>query len=227
MNPFKLLPKRLKRRMFRYTPAGFPDIASCGAFYDARHTVFAGDDMMILEYSGQPAQRHLFDRAIALLPPKGKILDLGCGLGHLLAYLDEKGFAYESYHGIDVSQRMVNVVSKRFAGHAAASFEVRDILKDTLPTGSFDTGYIMSVLGYPIGEDPLQTMMEILRRTFDACRMGIVFSHLVTGRKEGLTFTTVPTELAAHCEEIFGATAQIDDDGINFTYLIALWHKEK
>jgi len=88
MNPFRLLPKRLKRRMFRYTPAGFPDPAACGAFYDVRHTVFSGDDMMVLEYSSVQAQRRLFERAISL--------------------------PYESYHGIDVSERMVQGACRRF-----------------------------------------------------------------------------------------------------------------
>jgi SAM-dependent methyltransferase len=224
MNPFRLIPRRLKRRMFRYTQAGFPDPASCGAFYDARSTLFSGDDMMALEYSGTDAQRHLFERATSLLPPGGRILDLGCGLGHLLIYLDEKGLSYESYHGIDVSPRMVTEASRRFEGKTCASFEVRDILTEPLAPGSFDTGYILSVLGYPIGDDPVATMMEIIERTFSACREGIVLSHLAPGRKEGLKFTTVPEELGARCEEELGAKAQIDDDGVAFTYLLALRH---
>ncbi len=206
--------------MFRYTPAGFRNLSACAAFYDVRHTVFAGDDMLILEYSGPQAQRRLFDRATSLLPPQGKVLDLGCGLGHLLTYLDEKGRPHESYHGIDVSERMVEEAKERFGER----FEVRDILSDPLPQGSFDTGYILSVLGYPIGQDPIGTMMEIIEQTFQACRVGIVISHLATGRKEGLKFTTVPQELATRCEAELGAHAQIDDDGVDFTYLLALRH---
>ena len=224
MNPFHLLPKRLKRRMFRYTPAGFPDPASCGAFYDARYTIFSGEDMMALEYSGTEAQRRLFARATSLLPPSGKILDLGCGLGHLIDYLDEHSLSYASYHGIDVSEHMVAEAGRRFAKKECASFEVRDILIDPFTPGSFDTGYILSVLGYPIGEDPLATMMEIIEKMLSACRVGIVLSHLAPGRKEGLKFTTVPKELASRCEQELGATAQIDDDGIDFTYLLSLRH---
>ena len=139
---------------------------------------------------------------------------------NLLAYLDEKGCPYKSYHGIDVSERMVEEAKKRLGER----FEVRDILRRPLPPGSYDTGYILSVLGYPIGQDPIGTMMELINQTFQACRVGIVFSHLVTGRKEGLKFTTVPQELAARCEQELGARAQIDDDGVNFTYLLALQH---
>jgi len=206
--------------MFRYTPAGFSDVSSCAAFYDVRHTVFAKDDMMILEYSRPQAQRRLFERATTLLPPQGKVLDLGCGLGHLLAYLDENQLPHEDYRGIDVSERMVKKATDRLGER----FEQRDILKRPLGPGSFDTGYILSVLGYPIGENPVKTMMEIITTCFEACRVGIVFSHLAADRKEGLKFTTVPQELATRCEAELGARARVDDDGVDFTYLLALWH---
>ena len=224
MNLFRLLPKSLKKRMFRYTPVGFPDPASCGAFYDARYTIFSGEDMMALEYSGTEAQRRLFARATSLLPPSGKVLDLGCGLGHLIDYIEETSLSYDSYHGIDVSEHMVTEAGRRFAGKGCASFEVRDILIDPFTPGSFDTGYILSVLGYPIGENPVATMMEIIERMFSACRVGIVLSQLAPGRKEGLKFTTVPEKLAVRCEKELESKAQIDDDGVDFTYLLSLRH---
>jgi len=207
--------------MFLYTPAGFSDVPSCGAFYDVRTTVFAGEDMMVLEYSDAEAQRRLFDRATRLLPPCGKVLDLGCGLGHLLDYLEEKSPAYEEYWGIDVSERMVAEARRRRGDR----FEQRDILIAPFEEGRFDSGYILSVLGYPIGEDPMATMLAILEKALSACRVGIVFSHLAAGRKEGLRFTTVPEDLASRCEKAFGARVEIDDDGADHTYLLALRHR--
>ena len=224
MNPLQLLANRLKKRMFRYTPSGFPDPTACGAFYDARVGLLGGDDMMVLEYSGVEAQERLFTRATKLLSPRGQILDLGCGLGHFIHYLGEKHIPYTDYHGIDVSKRMIDEATKRHSDRNNISFEHRDVLEDPLPPASFDTGYILSVLGYPIGDDPMKSMMRIIENAFAACRTGIAFSHLVTGRKEGLKFTTVPEELAARCEKDFGAQVEIDDDGKDFTYLIALRH---
>lgn len=224
MKPLRSIAKKLKKRMFRYTPSGFPDPEACGAFYDARVGLLSGDDMMVLEYSGVEAQKRLFARATDLLPPQGRVLDLGCGLGHLIAYLDEKKLLYAAYHGIDVSSRMIDEASKRYSGRDNISFEHRDVLENPLPPASFDTGYILSVLGYPIGDDPMDSMMAIIENSFSACRSGIVFSHLVSGRKAGLRFTTVPQELAARCESELGAKVEIDDDGEDFTYLIALRH---
>ena len=219
MNLFRLLPRGLRRRMFRYTPVGFPDVASCGAFYDVRTTVFQGEDMMVLEYPRPEMQRRLFERATRLLPPRGKVLDLGSGLGDLLSYFDERRLPYDEYLGIDVSERMVAEARRRHGER----FEHRDILTAPFEAGRFGTGYILSVLGYPIGEDPAATMMTIIGRAYTACQRGIVFSHLVSGRKEGLTFTTVPERLAAECERALGAQAEIDDWG-SFTYLLALRH---
>jgi SAM-dependent methyltransferase len=210
--------------MFRYTPAGFPDPKACGAFYNARVGLLKGDDMMVLEYSGVEAQERLFARAMTLLPPQGEILDLGCGLGHLISYLDEKQLPYANYHGIDVSSRMIDEASKRYSGRNEVSFERRDVLEDSLPPARYDTGYILSVLGYPIGDNPMRSMMAIIENAFSACRTGIVFSHLATGRKEGLKFTTLPEELAVRCERELGAKVEIDDNGEDFTYLIALRH---
>jgi len=224
MKPLQILVKNLKKRMFRYTPSGFPDPEACGAFYDARVGLLSGDDMMVLEYSGVEAQKRLFARATDLLPPQGRILDLGCGLGHLIAYLDEKKLLYETYHGIDVSLRMIDETRRRYSGRSNVLFERRDILKQPLSPASFDAGYILSVLGYPIGDNPMGSMMAIIENSFSACRTGIVFSHLVSGRKEGLKFTTVPQELAVRCESELGARVEIDDDGKDFTYLIALRH---
>lgn len=221
MNLFRLLPRRLRRRMFLYTPPGFPDVPSCGVFYDARTTVFAGEDMMTLEYSAAAAQRRLFDRATRLLPPEGRILDLGCGLGHLLEYLEERKLAREHYWGVDVSERMVAEAARRYGQR----FEQRNILEAPFEEAQFDTGYILNVLGYPIGKDPAAAMLEIVGRTFAACRVGIVLSHLAAGRKEGLRFTTVPEDLASRCEKAFGARTAIDDDGAEPTYLLALRHR--
>lgn len=225
MNFFRLLPERLRRRMFRYTPAGFPDAPSCGTFYDVRHTVFSGDEMMILEYSGREAQERLFARATRLLPPQGRILDLGCGFGHLADFLDREGLVYDAYHGIDVSARMVDAARRSHPSNGRIAFEQRDLLAQPLVPGSFDTGYILSVLGYPIGEDPVGTMMAIIEKTVSICRKGVVLSHLAAGRKAGLRFTTVPEDLAKRCEEAFGVVARIDDDGTDFTYLLSLQHE--
>jgi len=219
----RLLPRSWQRRIRNYAPRGFRDAASCGAFYDARSRLFCGDEAAVLEYSSLDVQRRLFERAVAALPPHGRVLDVGCGLGHLVDFLEERGFPVSSYHGIDVSVAMIEAARSHLGEEKAVSFEIRDLTQSGLPENGHDVGYIISVLGYPIGPEPMTTMMQMLRTAFSACTDGLVFTHIMDGRRERpLAFPTIPEELASRCECELGAKATIHDDGADFTYLISL-----
>jgi len=226
MSFLRLLPESWRRRIRDYAPRGFPDAESCGAFYDARSRLFRGDAAAVLEYSSLAVQERLFERAVHLLPPHGRILDIGCGLGHLFEFLERRGIDVEHYHGIDVSAAMIHAAEDRLGADDRVGFELADLTKTRLPKGGHDVGYLISVLGYPIGRDPLGAMMRVLGSALDACSEGIAFTHVTGGRRERpLAFPTVPEDLAKACERELDATADIDDDGIDFTYLIVLRHR--
>jgi len=226
MSFLRLLPESWRRRIRDYAPRGFPDAESCGAFYDARSRLFRGDAAAVLEYSSLAVQERLFERAVHLLPPHGRILDIGCGLGHLFEFLERRGIDVEHYHGIDVSAAMIHAAEDRLGADDRVGFELADLTKTRLPKGGHDVGYLISVLGYPIGRDPLGAMMRVLGSALDACSEGIAFTHVMGGRRERpLAFPTVPEDLAKACERELDATADIDDDGIDFTYLIVLRHR--
>jgi SAM-dependent methyltransferase len=225
MSFLRLLPHSWQQRIRNYAPRGFPDVVSCGAFYDARARLFSGDDAIVLEYSNFSVQRKLFERAVEALPPHGRVLDVGCGFGHLVDFLDERKIPFDDYRGIDVSQTMVDRASARLAKRDDVRFEVRDVTNDPLTPDVHDVGYVISVLGYPIGRDPMATMMGILGNVFAACTDGLVFSHVAGGRRKApLAFPTVPEELAAQCERHLGAEATVYDDGVDFTYFLTLRH---
>lgn len=67
-----------------------------------------------------------------LLPPKGRILDVGCGPGNDTTYFIEKGF---SVVGIDLSKEMVSLASGR---EARAKFLEMDMRHPTFDDNSFD-----------------------------------------------------------------------------------------
>ena len=225
MSLLRLLSERWQRRIRNYAPRGFPDVRSCGAFYDARSRLFRGDEAAVLEYSSLGAQERLFERAVHLLPPHGRVLDIGCGLGHLFDFLERRGVDVDRYHGIDVSAAMLEAARARLGTNDRVDLELVDLTKTRLPKAGHDVGYLISVLGYPIGRDPMRVMMSILQRAFDACAEGIVFTHVTGGRRDRpLAFPTVPDELARTCERQLEAIAEIDDDGIGFTYLVCLRH---
>ncbi len=59
----------------------------------------------------------------ALIPPAGRILDLGCGPGNTAAFLQEQGFSVDA---VDASREMVRVAETKF-GVKAICAEFSDI----------------------------------------------------------------------------------------------------
>jgi len=89
----------------------------------------------------------------------GRILELGVGAGRVSGYLIDLG---ESFHGIDISPRMVEHCRARYPG---GTFETRDLRElDVFGDGSFDlvfAGY--NVLDI-VGDDERRRVLGEIRR---------------------------------------------------------------
>ena len=215
------LPRFLRRRMALVKPRRFPDQEAYAAFFDARYELLSGDDMAILEYPDRETQRLLFSRATSLVDLKGKsILDVGCGLGYLKGFLDEQGVPYKSYLGVDLARNMVKGARERFGDF----FQRRDVLSEPFPEGSFDVVFLISVLGYPIGDDPEAYMNQLLSALFRICREALVFTHLAPGRRaEPSDFTYDPQQLLAWCKANLSHQAELLDEPSWVTYYIGVY----
>jgi SAM-dependent methyltransferase len=221
MSIFRLLPKGMKRRMSRFKPTHFPDHHAYAEFFDLRSKLFAGDDMMVLEYPDRRTQEEFFKHAVEKFDLKEKkIIDVGCGLGYLKKYLDEHAPGYRSYLGVDLSAEMVRGAQERFG---ESHFIRRDILAEPFPENEFDVGFLISVLGYPIGDDPESYMKQLLKELFRINRVGIAFTHLAPGRREEPSdFTYDPKEMARWCRAELSERVTLDDWGI-LTYVVAVY----
>lgn len=215
------LPRFLRRRMALVKPRRFPDQEAYAAFFDARCELLAGDDMDVLEYPDRETQKLVFSRATSLVNLKGKsILDVGCGLGYLKGFLDEQGVPYRSYLGVDLSRNMVEGAKSRFGNF----FQRRDVLADPFPEGSFDVVFLISVLGYPIGDDPEAYMKEFLAALFRISKQALVFTHLAPGRRqEPSDFTYDPERLLAWCREHLSPEVRLLDEPSWITYYIGVY----
>ncbi len=70
------------------------------------------------------------------LQKRFKLLDLGCGYGGLIDFLNTTKINKQiDYHGIDLSAEMIVAAKQQFPNH---SFESKDILVDKLTENSFD-----------------------------------------------------------------------------------------
>jgi len=215
------LPRFLRKRMASVKPRWFPDQEAYATFFDARYELLSGDDMGILEYPDRDTQQLVFSRATSLVELAGRtILDVGCGLGYLKGFLDEKGIPYKSYLGVDLAPNMVRGARARFGDF----FQRRDVLADPFPEGSFDVVFLISVLGYPIGDDPEAYMKRLLRTLYSFSREALVFTHLAPGRRnEPSDFTYAPEKLASWCREQLSPQVKLLDDPTWVTYYIGVY----
>jgi len=217
---FSKLWGRVRRRMALYKPKRFRDHYEYAAFFDARNIVLAGDDMAVLEYPDEAVQQKIFRHAVEKFDLTGrKILDVGCGLGYLKRYLDTQGVGYRSYVGIDLSEKMIVGATKRFGPY----FERRDVLAQPFAENEFDVVFLLSVLGYPISDDPFGYMSTLLRELFRVAREGLVFTHLAPGRRqESSDFTVAPEDMARWCRGNLSQDVTLDDTLGLVTYVVAV-----
>ncbi len=76
----------------------------------------------------------------SLIMPKARVLEIGCGLGELLASLDASRKV-----GFDISPRMIELAKKR---HPELELRVCDLESDALPEGPFDAILLSDVVGH-------------------------------------------------------------------------------
>ena len=75
-----------------------------------------------------------------LVPPGGRVLEIGCGLGDLLASMPTSRCV-----GVDVSPRMIELARMR---HPALDLRVADVHRDPLPEGPFDFIVFSDAVGH-------------------------------------------------------------------------------
>jgi SAM-dependent methyltransferase len=104
---------------------------------------------------------------------KGKaVLDLGCGLGCLHAYLKARGWT-GTYTGFDLLGPMVTEASIRFPG---VRFEQRDIVSD--PPGETWDVVLMSGLFNHLVKDNLAQVREVVGAALPLAREALAFNIL-------------------------------------------------
>jgi SAM-dependent methyltransferase len=76
----------------------------------------------------------------SLIMPRSRVLEVGCGLGDLLASL-----AGSTGVGIDISGRMIELARER---HPSLDLRVADVERDALPEGPFDVIVFSDAVGH-------------------------------------------------------------------------------
>jgi ubiquinone/menaquinone biosynthesis C-methylase UbiE len=122
------------------------------------------------------------------------ILDVGCGLGHLVDYLIAKQFT-GGYKGIDIVDEMIVRAKKR---HPLYLFQTNDI--DSIPVESHDYVLASGIFAFV----DVHYIENLLPSLFACAKKGLSFnclSILAPNKDEGLLFQN-PAEILHLCKSI-------------------------
>jgi SAM-dependent methyltransferase len=171
--------------------------------YDAAAEAYA--EHLCDELDRKPLDRHLLNRfaeevapkgAPPLVAPKGAlplVADLGCGPGHVAAYLAERGVRVV---GIDLSPRMIAVASGRWP---ALDFRTGDMRRLDLADGSLAGAIAFyAIVHFEPGE--LEPVFREMRRVLARGGLALVAFHV----------SNEAGDAAVHVEDLFGARVSLD-----------------
>jgi len=150
-------------------------LARLRAHYEPRIERFS-ESYQVLDWEDPASQRKRFLTLTENVPLAGKsLLDVGCGLGDLYAFLRQRGTAAVEYTGVDVLERMVSEARNR---HPEGEFFCTDVIGDAAwrPKG-FDVVFCSGVFNLKIGENTA-LLRRALGRFFAMARETVVFNLL-------------------------------------------------
>ncbi|MGY2703681.1 DUF480 domain-containing protein [Nocardioides sp. HB32] len=142
------------------------------ASYDAVATAYA--DSLLTELAGLPFETWLLDR-VAAHADGGPVVEVGCGPGHVTAYLAAAGAAAT---GIDLSPGMVAEAQRRFPDGTYEVGDLRTLMRPTTAAGW------AAVLGWysliHLAPSELPAAIEALARPLDAGGWLVLAMHAGT-----------------------------------------------
>jgi len=145
--------------------------------YGTRFREF-GNDVRTVGWGSRQDQWLRFDVLCRNLDLDGRrILDVGCGLGDLVAFLDGRGVRDFDYLGIDLVTDLVGEAQRTFGG-ARRQFITADLLDDR-DFGEFDVVLASGALTLCVADNAAQARRAIAKM-FASCRHAVAVNFLST-----------------------------------------------
>lgn len=173
-----------------------------------------GVDVRSLNWGSAESQRLRFKVLAEVgLEDGASLLDVGCGLGDLYAWLRDTGRRVE-YSGIDVTPKMIETARCRFP-------EGRFDLANLLETKFAPVDYVFASGIFYLREDaPFEFMKAMIASMFGICRKAVAFNSLSAwaGDRDAVEFLADPAEVLAFCRKVTPwVTLRHDYHGRDFT----------
>lgn len=151
-----------------------PPDAETSLWYE-EHVRRFGYGYRALGFGRRASQEKRFQAACALGSFHGaSVLDVGCGFGDLLAWLNARGM-HPRYSGIDICAPMIERCRKRFPAEAGR-FAVADVLAYQ-PAERFDYVVASGLFGYAASTTEAR-IWPTLERLFSWCGVGLAVNFL-------------------------------------------------
>lgn len=137
---------------------------------------------MALGWDTRASQWARFRAGTRLADTSGRsVLDVGCGFGDLLVFLEETGQAPAAYHGVDINPRLLEEAGRR---HPDAHFENRNLLADPLDQVA-DVVFMFGLLNFRLSQiDNYEFAREMIEAAWRATRDVVVVDMLSSVREE-------------------------------------------
>jgi SAM-dependent methyltransferase len=151
-----------------------PPEAETSLWYE-NHVRRFGYGYRALGFGRRASQHKRFEAAAVLGAFHGRsLLDVGCGFGDLLAWLEARGI-HPLYRGIDICPPMIERCRRRFP-ECAGRFAVADALGYE-PAERFDYVVASGLFGYA-ASDTEARILPTRERLFSWCRLGLAVNFL-------------------------------------------------
>lgn len=146
------------------------------------------------------------------------VLDIGCGNGELLLFLNAHGFTGE-YTGVDINEGLLAEARKRYSG---GDFRNLDIMSGA-PLEIYDYVVMSGLFNVDFGQDE-RFIHQFVERMFGLCREKVVLnaiSSFATTRHEG-TYYVDPCDMAKYVAASISGKFEIHHGFVpyNFTFVI-------
>jgi len=173
-----------------------------------------GDAPEASQWSDRDTQFRRFAVLAGIAPDLAvsSILDLGCGTGALLTFLNEHVGFNGSYTGLDISPEAIKVARQN---HPEARFLHHDLLTSTLDE-YFDYVMISGIFNNKMKDEEtcMQYLQDILTKAFGLARKGMAFnamSKYVDYEDENLCYFQ-PEDIVSFCKKKLSSCVTLRHD---------------
>ncbi|HHV58764.1 MAG TPA: class I SAM-dependent methyltransferase [Clostridiaceae bacterium] len=151
-----------------------PDIEIIKSYYIPKIEKY-NEDYKILGWESREAQLKRFEILTSHVDLNGKkLLDVGCGLGNLLEFLESNNINVD-YTGVDILEEMITLAKQKNPG---GKFYFMDIFSESFfNEGSFDIVYSSGIFNLKIS-DNMGFLKKALKTFFTLSKDMVVFNLL-------------------------------------------------